>query len=418
MKQRLHTVQKNAALQLGLALVAISAAGCMVGDFEDDIRSLPEPPAAESVETNESAASEIEEPPFVWETDAPENHQMDGALLRELHEAAAETELYSAVTIKDGVLIDEYYGAGYDADSVFRLASCSKTFTGALVGLAIEQGLISGVDAKLSEFLPQIAQSGDALQQQITIGHLLTHTSGIEWYEWNGGNTFGEFVRSENWVDFILGRQMLDEPGTTFAYTTGGSHLLAAALQAATGKTALEFGQEFLFEPLDMDSVQWRADPQGITDGGNGISMTARDAAKFGQLYLQGGRWQGAQILPQSWVEQSVQVQHARSGNSGSYGYQWWLRPFGAAGYETYYAMGHGGQYIFVVPELALVTVMTGHFSADTYAPWPYFENYILAAYTGDAHSAEDSPALAQSGEEAPPSASQSLPEEGQQVSA
>ena len=105
--------------------------------------------------------------------------------------------------------------------------------------------------------------------------------------------------------------------------------------------------------------------------------LATRDVAKFGQLYLNGGRWDGGRLAPQSWVEQSTQVQVARSERSGSYGYQWRIRPF--EGYDAYCAMGHGGQYIFVVPELELVTVITSTYE-DTYAPWPYFTNYILAA--------------------------------------
>lgn len=198
----------------------------------------------------------------------------------------------------------------------------------------------------MPEYLPQLAETD---KKDITIAHLLTHSSGIEWYEWSNGTTFQDFVSSDNWVEFVLGRQMIAQPGEVFAYTTGGTHLLTAVLQEVAGESAFDFGKKHLFEPLGMDSVEWRDDPQGVTDGGNGISMTARDAAKFGQLYLDGGRWRGRQILPEAWVEQSVSVQYPRSGNSGSYGYQWWLRPFGSQGYETYYAMGHGGQFIFVV---------------------------------------------------------------------
>jgi len=289
------------------------------------------------------------------------------------------------VTVKDGYLIDEYYKEGYDENSVVRLHSCSKSFTGALMGIAIDQGLISGVEAKLSEFLPQIEDSGSDYQKQITLEHLLTHTSGIEWYEWGGNSSsWRPFQEAENWVDYILGLRVAAEPGSYFAYSTGGSHLLAAALQKATGKSAYEFGQEYMFEPMGMDSVEWSVDPQGVTDGGNGIAMTARDAAKFGQLYLDGGRWRGQQIIPEAWVELSTITQNAGpGGRSGTYGYQWWLRSFGEENYEACYAMGYAGQFIIVVPELQLVTVITSRSTADTYAPWAYFTDYVLASYRG-----------------------------------
>ena len=121
---------------------------------------------------------------------------------------------------------------------------------------------------------------------------------------------------------------------------------------------------------------------RGICDGGNGISMSARDAARFGQLYLQGGSWQGQQLVPANWVEASTSVQNpGPGGRTGQYGYQWWINSFGAKNYDTYFAFGAWGQYIFVVPELDLVTVITSNYPSDSYAPWPYFTDYVLAAY-------------------------------------
>jgi CubicO group peptidase (beta-lactamase class C family) len=313
-----------------------------------------------------------------WLFEAPEKHGVNPEILEQLHQVAAGvTEIKSIVTVKDGVVVDEFYNEGYNQDSVFRLASCSKSFTGALIGLAIEQGLIEGVEQPAADFLPGLADSDDPLKQEITVWDLLTHSSGLEWYEWNGGNSFGLLRREPNWVDYITSRPMAYAPGAVFSYSTGGSHLLAAILQDATGRTAADFCQEYLFDPLGMDSAVWREDDQGVTDGGNGVSMTALDAAKFGQLYLDGGNWRGRQIIPADWAEASTYVQFPRSGNGGSYGYQWWIRSFG--GYESYHAMGHGGNFIFVVPDLNLVTVMTCSYN-DTYAPWQYFEDYVIPA--------------------------------------
>jgi len=391
MKRLLPVTKKGTAALLIAVVLMFSSSGCQTGDSDvtdtgesaniSESMNTTEPVSNAQSSTAAFAIDDEPEPDNDWEFDAPENHGMDSELLEQLHSAVDGTEIYSVVTAKDGYIIDEYYKEGYDENSVFTLQSCSKTFTGALIGIAIDQGLISGVDAKLSEFLPQLAGSDDAYKQEITIGHLLTHTSGIEWYEWGGNSSsWRPFQESENWVDYILSQRIVTEPGTAFNYTTGGSHLLAAALQETAGKTAYEFGLEHLFQPMGMDSVGWRDDPQGVTDGGNGIAMSARDAAKFGQLYLDGGRWRGRQMIPEAWVEESVQTQYSRVGNSGSYGYQWWLRPFGAGNYDTYYAMGFGGQFVFVVPELDLVTVITSRFRQDTYAPWPYFTDYVLAA--------------------------------------
>ena len=318
-----------------------------------------------------------------WKFDEPANHGVDGAALDRLHTALADTRIHSVVTVRDGVIIDEYYAEGYDETSIFPVHSVSKNFTSALVGIAIDEGLISGVDAKLADYLPEAANTDKA---DITLRQLLTHTGGFEWYEWAGrADTFFEWRASENWVDYILKRRMIAQPGSTFTYTTGGTHLLTAVLQRVTGEDALEYGRAHIFEPLGMGSVEWGADPQGIMDGGNGLLMTARDAARFGQLFLQQGKWHDRQLVPQTWVAESTGLQFERPGYD-SYGYQCWLRNLG--GYDTYFAMGAFGQFIFVVPDLDLVTVMTSTHRENTYLPRDYFRDYILPACTASEEAA------------------------------
>lgn len=344
-------------------------------------------PAIESGPGTKSAP-EPEPDPQVdnsWHVGLPEEHRMRPEMFEQLHAALAGSEVYAMLTAKDGVIIDEYYQEGYDETSRFALHSCSKSFTGALVGIAIGQGLISGVEDLLSSYLPQAAESGGS-KGTLTLSHLLTHTSGLEWYEWGGGySNWTEFQSAENWVEYILGRSQAAEPGALFNYSTGNTHLLAAALEEAAGMSALKYGRQFLFGPAGMDSVEWGTDPQGVTDGGNGIRMTARDAARFGQVVLQGGAWQGEQLIPAEWVEQSTAIQNAGpGGRTGQYGYQWWIRPFGAGEYDTFYAFGAWGQYILVVPELSLVTVIASHYPSNSYAPLPFFTDYVLAAYEGE----------------------------------
>lgn len=298
----------------GIALILIMAflfftSGCQGGaatasNVSEAVSSESEAsPAAES-EVAESSVAAVSEPesepepepePEVnndWEIDSPENHGMDAELLSQLHAALPQADfIRSMVTVKNGYLVDEYYQEGYDETSVFRLHSCSKSFTGALIGIAIDQGLISGVDAKLAEFLPQVEASDSDWQKQVTLEHLLTHSSGIEWYEWGGNSSsWRPFQSAENWVDYILGNRMVAEPGTYFAYSTGGSHLLAAALQEATGKSAYEFGVEHIFAPLGMDSVEWSADPQGIPSVLRGPFLRStlnRDALQADQFHEQ-----------------------------------------------------------------------------------------------------------------------------------
>lgn len=331
-----------------------------------------------------------------WQFDGPENHSMDPAVFRALHSALPGTGIHSVVTVKDGVIIDEYYEDGYDENSIFEMHSGSKSVTSALIGIAIEEGYIDSIDDPAATYLPQLAQQEDPLKQQITLRHLLTHTSGLEWYEWNGVSNFREWRNSENWVNYIVNRKMVAQPGGYFAYSTGGTHLLSAVLESATGMTQAEFCRTRLFDPMGVsDTAYWRTDPQEIADGGNGLFISSRDAARFGQLFLDGGVWNGQQLVPSAWVEESTSVQNAGPGGStGQYGYQWWIcsytagaygyhpAPYGSAAYDSYFAFGHAGQFIFVVPELELVSVFVSD-CQDSYTPRPYFTDYILAAYMG-----------------------------------
>ena len=357
---------------LGLSVAAFIFSGCQSNTSNAQTPQTNDP----AITTEAQAVPEAVKPDNDWKYDSPENHGMSSEILASFHNALEEAKIYAVVTVKDGYIVDEYYQEGYNSASLFRLNSCTKSFTSALVGIAIDQGLIANVDVLISEYFPQIKQGGSAYWQQINIWHLLTHSSGIA----VGDANFREWYTSDNWVDFTLNSTVTNPPGSTFNYTTAGTHLLAAILQEATGRTLDDYGQQYLFEPLGMDSVSWREDPQGITDGGNGISMNVYDMAKFGQLFLNGGSWNGQQIIPQAWVDESTSVQFAKTGRPSTYGYQWWIRPFGAKNYNTYLAQGHGGQVIFVVPELNLVSVFTSNYQSDSGAPFPYFANYVLAA--------------------------------------
>jgi len=347
----------------------IPSAPVLSAPAEDDSPALP----------SESPSEAPPETEWEWQTAAPEDQGLDGSVLPAIHTDYDSFPLLTAVIVKNGYIVDEYYKDGYDEDSQSVLNSASKSVTSALVGIAIDQGYIESVDTLLSEYLPQITEQEDERWRDITLRHLLTHTSGIastdsaRWYEWRG---------SENWLDYILALPIEAEPGTKFNYSTGNTHLLCAALQQATGMTLDEFGREYLFEPVGMDSARCNADPQGISDGGNGIWMTPQDMARFGQLFLQEGVWEGEQIVPAQWVADSTSLQFRRSSGSANYGYQWWVWTFGTQRYPAYFAQGHGGQYIFVVPELELVVAFTSNYEGRSSIYWQLV-NDIVAACDG-----------------------------------
>lgn len=316
--------------------------------------------------------------PWVWPQGDPEEQGVDPDMLEELHADLDPTDVRSALVVRSGVLVDEYYKDGFDETSVFTLQSVSKSITSALMGIAIDQGYIEGVDVPISEYFPHLLDSDSPYAGEVTIRHLLTHTAGFYgtdnelWQAWRD---------SDNWVDFVLEQSIVARPGSTFNYSTGNSHLLGVIVEMATGKSLLEYGKEVLFDPLDMDSVDCGLDPQGRCDGGNGFALSLRDMAKFGQLFLQKGVWEGEQIIPESWVEESTTLQFKRSTGSADYGYQWWVRTFGEARYPAFFAQGHFGQYIFVVPDLELVVAITSFHNGSSSMYWR-FMNDIVAGCT------------------------------------
>lgn len=317
---------------------------------------------------------------WTWQKDSPENHQINTEILQELHNTLEGTQIYASAIVKDGVIIDEYYKNGYNETSRFILNSASKSITSSLIGIAIDKGYIESVNVPISEYFPEIQNSNSEYAKQITIWHLLTHTSGINisdtanWYEWRN---------SENWIQYILDSPVTSRPGTVFNYSTTNTHLLCAVLQKTTGMTVYEFGKTYLFDPLDMKSVQCETDAQGISDGGNGFSMNIYDMLKFGQLYLNGGVWEGEQIISSKWVTDSTTLQFRRSSGSANYGYQWGVRDFGEKKYSAYFAQGHAGQYIFVIPDLKLIIAFTSNYTGSTSLYWQLV-NEIVSTYEGD----------------------------------
>ena len=318
---------------------------------------------------NQALIAEItkQEEKWEWQHDTPENHSIDITALNSVHNTIDKYPINAEVIVKDGVIVDEYYKEGYDENSIFTLQSTSKSITSAILGIAIDKGYIESTNIPISNYFPQIQESNNTYLEEITIWNLLTHSTG---FNVNESTNWNEWRSSDNWVNYILNREVTSRPGTVFNYFTGNTHLLSAIIQEKKKKNTYEFGKEYLFEPLDMDSVECATDGQGISDGGNGFSMNVYDMAKFGQLYLNRGVWNREQIISEQWIENSTNVQFDRLSGSADYGYQWWVRTFGEENYHTYFAQGHWGQYIFVVPDLELVVVFTSHYERNSNIYW------------------------------------------------
>ena len=380
-------MMKKVLLLLLAGLMIVTAAGCG-GGAGDDKQAGTSAAITGTTEVPTTAPP----PVFEWELGTPEAHGMDAAVLEKMHGAVQQDDdILSVVVVKNGAIIDEYYKKGNDETTRFPLHSCTKSFTSALIGIALDEGLLDSIDVLISDYFPQII--GEPGREDITIRHLLEHTSGIEWPEWgNGASKWFAFVTSPNWVNYILTRPMAAKPGAEFNYSTGNTHLLSAILdqvysKAADGARATDFAYDRLLKPLGIEDYELNTDPQGIMDGGSGLMMRARDSARFGQLFLQQGKWYDApggptrQIVPADWVAEATRAHAAGYNRYGKYGYQFYIKSFGR--YDGFYAAGHGGQYIFVIPELELVTVINSWSLGNMYTPQTYFQDYVLKALAG-----------------------------------
>ncbi len=266
--------------------------------------------------------------------------------------------LHSLLVSRGGKVLVERYFNGATAAHPANIKSVSKSVIAALVGIAIERGVIAGLDTPLGAYFDtELARDGKSAKTAITIEDLLTMRSGLET---TSNRNYGAWVVSSNWVEFALRQPLENAPGRVMTYSTGNTHLLSAILTQATGRSTLEFARGALAEPLGFRLPEWPRDPQGIYFGGNDMEMTPRQMLAFGELYLNGGRSGDAQIVPEWWVEASlVPRTESRRERGRYYGYGWWIRDM--AGIVTPYAWGFGGQFIVLAPALDLVVVTTAN---------------------------------------------------------
>jgi CubicO group peptidase (beta-lactamase class C family) len=254
---------------------------------------------------------------------------------------------------KGDVIREEYYDGAAPTRRT-NIKSASKSIISALVGIAIEQGKIRSLDQPISELLPAETRGLDSVKRSITVRDLVSMRSGLRSTSFDN---YGAWVTSSNWVRNALSRPMVDVPGGRMLYSTGSSHILSAILTRATGVSTLRYAQENLAKPLGIDLRAWQRDPQGIYYGGNDMFLTPRDMLRVGTLYLNRGSFNGKQVVPAAWVDSSFVRRTTSPFNGNGYGYGWWTRQ--AHGHSIHYAWGYGGQFIFVVPDLELVVVMT-----------------------------------------------------------
>jgi len=292
----------------------------------------------------------------------------------------------------------KYYGekVQWSPTMAHPIMSCTKSITSACIGIAVDKGFIKSVDQSIFDYLPDHQDLNKDNKNYITIEHLLTMTSGLAWDEWHaahGGqlsNDYDHLYVVDDQIKAVLERPFWAAPGEFFTYNGGGIVILGEILKNATGMNPDKFAEKYLFEPLGIDSATWWSYPNGRLETASSLSLTPRDMLKFGALYLNKGKWNGQQIIPEYWVEKSsvvyrnnygIQLPIEDSGING-YGYTWWISELDYNGQKLkmYRANGWGGQVIMVIPDLDTVVVFTSGNWAYKSKLFKLLNNYVLPA--------------------------------------
>ena len=305
-----------------------------------------------------SVADPVAWPTDEWPVSTPEEQGMDSARLADLVDViASQPGLDGVIVVRNGHVVLDAVVYPFGSDDPHIVHSCAKSVVATLIGIAIDQGLLAGVDVPVVEILGDAApEAVDDRKAAMTVEDLLTMSTGLDCrdsylYDWVG---LTEMLQSEDWAAHVLALPMGDEPGTKFEYCNGSSYLLSAILSEVTGMSASEYAEQVLFGPLGFGGFEWPAGPDGTTMGWGQLWLHPADLAKLGYLYLRDGEWAGAELVPATWVAAATAEQIPAGTLSDGYGYQWWIDDEGFV-----MALGLGGQYLFVMPEQDLVMVVT-----------------------------------------------------------
>ena len=260
-----------------------------------------------------------------------------------------------------------------------KVYSVTKSIISILIGIMVDKGLIKNIHEPIHHYFPEILEFKDPKKEEITLFHLLTMTSGLQ---------VGKYQSSKNWIKFILEQPVIHEPGTTFEYNNGNSHLLSAIIQKVSGRSTASFAEEFLFHPLGIKKYIWVKDPQGIYEGGFSLSLNLADMVNFGFLLLNEGQFKSKQVVSSHWIHEArkpyKQFEPAEERTFG-YGYQLWNCEIAMSNnkIEYYYARGLYGQFIFIVPKLNIMAVAKSYLQeGQSSAPLHFFEDFLRSWMT------------------------------------
>jgi CubicO group peptidase (beta-lactamase class C family) len=300
---------------------------------------------------------------------SPEEQNVDGVALGQVVETIMNNNaghIHSMLIIRNNRLIHESYYDGWNAKRRHDLRSATKSFTSCIVGIAIDKGILPGVNVPVYDYFGgQMAFANpDQRKARMMIRHFLQMRTGLECndsFTASQGNE-EKMYKTDDWTRFILDLPAVEEPGSEFSYCTGAPVVLGNLISKASGRAVPDFADEFLFAPLGITDYQWEYTPTGNADTGGHLHLYPRDMAKFGMLFLNGGDWEGTRVVSSQWVTQSTRNLNASASPTEGYGYLWWTSQVASGGRLVghYRADGNGGQMIIVIPQFNAVIVFTG----------------------------------------------------------
>ncbi len=347
-----------------------------------------------------------------WEVRSAEDVGLNikrlSAMMDDINETS-DHNIHSISIIKNNTLVFEEYFEGYlyssnppgsngafiqyDEDTDHFLASVSKSITSVILGAAVKEGYIDNLDAKIIDLLPEYADILTGGKENITLKHLLCMSSGLSWDE--SSSSYGDptndvtaLFNSEDPIEYILSRPLLYTPGSEFLYNSGNTNVIGAVIQKYTDMSLLDFGNECLFDALNIQGGTWQILPGNYFFASGGISLRPRGLAKIGSLFLNKGYWKEKQIITEEWISESVTEHITTEGRTlpwaHAYGYQWWIQNFQSNRhtYKSFLAAGWGDQYMIIFEEENMIVIFNcgNYLSGGPISPISLVEDYILDA--------------------------------------
>jgi CubicO group peptidase (beta-lactamase class C family) len=293
-----------------------------------------------------------------WKTGSPEDVEIDPAAVEQTVAAIISGDagwIHSLLIVRGGKLVVEEYFHGWEPDDLHRIASCTKSISSLLVGIAIDRGDIDGVEVPLLDFFPDRHATAGEGWDDLRLEHLLTMSMGLDWSA-READTFPP--RDQDPFTDVIARSVQTAPGTQFQYVSRNMNLLSMVLLRATGSNADVFAAEHLFAPLGISSWHWENNKyEGHPDMTGTLTLRPRDMAKLGTLVLKEGLWEGQQVVSSDWIRESTSARFNPSPGD-EYGYLWWGFDDPPPGVD--FASGTGSQFILVIPAFDMVLVTTG----------------------------------------------------------